>query len=281
MKIREAGKWISAAIVILGISVIAGYTLKDNSYIEAKLEQIKGAKIAVTAEKKTTARAQKVEQVETVEETPLPDNYSISNFGFTGQMPELPTGCEITSLTMVLNYYGYPVDKMTMALDYLPTLGWTDIYYGNDGTVYGNDIYNYFIGDPQSETDGLSCGAGAIVTAANNYLADNGNAMQAEDETGAEPEQLYRFVSEGTPVVVWGTISMEERQVMEDWSSEDGRAESWAMNDHCMVLIGYDTENVTVADPLEGIITYNKAQFETAFRSRSNQCVILKNTEQN
>ena len=38
------------------------------------------------------------------------------------------------------------------------------------------------------------------MTAADGYLADNGNAMKAEDETGSEPEQLYRFVSEGTPV---------------------------------------------------------------------------------
>lgn len=31
------------------------------------------------------------------------------------QNPELPTGCEITALTMVLNYYGYPADKIVMA----------------------------------------------------------------------------------------------------------------------------------------------------------------------
>ena len=77
-------------------------------------------------------------------------------------MPELPTGCEITSLTMTLNYYGYSADKMAMALEYLPTVGWTNTYYGDNETLYGNDIYNYFIGNPQSETDGLSCGAGAM-----------------------------------------------------------------------------------------------------------------------
>ena len=103
--------------------------------------------------------------------------------------------------------------------------------------------------------------------------------MQAEDETGAEPEQLYRFVSEGTPVVVWGTIDMEERQTMESWSTEDGREASWAMNDHCMVLIGYNADTVTVADPLEGIVTYDRGQFESSFRSRDNQCVILKNVK--
>ena len=209
----------------------------------------------------------------------LPESSCISDFAFTGQMPELPTGCEITSLTMTLNYYGYSADKMAMALEYLPTVGWTNTYYGDNETLYGNDIYNYFIGNPQSETDGLSCGAGAIVTAADGYLADNGNAMKAEDETGSEPEQLDRFVSEGTPVVVWGTIGMEERQIMVSWNTEDGREASWAMNDHCVVLIGYSADSVTVADPIEGIVSYDRAQFESAFRSRGNQCVILKNVQ--
>lgn len=279
MQIRSAAKWIATAAGILAGAIIVGFTLKDTTYIEAKLEQIKGASQSVTAVEKTTAKVQKIKKAETVKETPLPESSSISDFAFTGQMPELPTGCEITSLTMVLNYYGYSADKMTMALEYLPTLGWTNTYYGEDGNLYGNDIYDYFIGNPQSETDGLSCGAGAITTAADSYLADNGNAMKAEDETGSEPEQLYRFVSEGTPVVVWGTIGMEERQEMESWNTEDGREGSWAMNDHCVVLIGYSADSVTVADPIEGIVSYDRAQFESAFRSRGNQCVILKNVQ--
>ena len=38
------------------------------------------------------------------------------------QNPELPTGCEITSLTMVLNYLGYNVSKTYMADNYLDRL---------------------------------------------------------------------------------------------------------------------------------------------------------------
>ena len=178
MKSRNVGKWISAVAVILVAATISGYTLKDTTCVEAKLNKIKGTKQTVASVEKTSANTQKIKKVKTVDETPLPESSSISDFEFTGQMPELPTGCEITSLTMVLNYYGYSVDKMTMALEYLPTLGWNDTYYGEDGSLYGNDIYNYFIGNPQSETDGLSCGAGAIVTAADGYLADNGNASR-------------------------------------------------------------------------------------------------------
>ena len=105
MQIRSAAKWIAAAAGILVGAVIVGFTLKDTTYIEAKLEQIKGARQSVTAVEKTTAKTQKIKNAEIVKETPLPESSCISDFAFTGQMPELPTGCEITSLTMTLNYY--------------------------------------------------------------------------------------------------------------------------------------------------------------------------------
>ena len=38
------------------------------------------------------------------------------------QNPELPTGCEVTTLTAALNYLGYPVDKLTMADQYLTNI---------------------------------------------------------------------------------------------------------------------------------------------------------------
>lgn len=53
-------------------------------------------------------------------------------------MPELPTGCEITALTMALNYYGFAADKTVMAAEYLPTAG-MGLYYGADGRLYGTD----------------------------------------------------------------------------------------------------------------------------------------------
>ena len=44
----------------------------------------------------------------------------ITDFPALIQTPELPTGCEITALTMMLNYYGFPAGKTMMAETYLP-----------------------------------------------------------------------------------------------------------------------------------------------------------------
>ena len=71
----------------------------------------------------------------------------IEDFPIIYQMPELPTGCEITALTMAVNYYGYPADKTVMASEYLPTAS-ANRYYGADGRLYGTDMNEYFIGDP-------------------------------------------------------------------------------------------------------------------------------------
>ena len=68
----------------------------------------------------------------------VPAEYLIEEFPVILQMPELPTGCEITALTMVLNYYGFAVDKTVMAAEYLPTAG-MGLYYGADGRLYGTD----------------------------------------------------------------------------------------------------------------------------------------------
>ena len=61
------------------------------------------------------------------------------------QNPELPVGCEITALTILLNYYGFNAEKTDMAKNYLPTS------WGNpktvDGKLYKDSFYDYFIGD--------------------------------------------------------------------------------------------------------------------------------------
>ncbi len=202
----------------------------------------------------------------------LPQRYLIKNFPMIYQLPELPTGCEITALTMVLNYYGLNADKMTMATEYLPKNNYY-VYYKN-GIPFGNDLDNYFLGDPTTAY-GCVCGAGALVTAANNYLENCKSKIRAKDITGSSPEELYRLVAGDTPVVVMTTIEMVDRIVYEGWYTEDGKYVNWSQSDHGVVLIGYTDDAVIVADPLLGQVNYSKAQFEKVFASRGGKCVIL------
>lgn len=108
------------------------------------------------------------------------------------------------------------------------------------------------------------------------YLADAGSELHAEDMTGAEPEELYELVSENIPVVVWVTIGMADRQAAQGWYTEQGEYVDWSRNDHGAVLIGYSEDTVTIADPISGLMEYEKDQFERVFESRGNQSVIIR-----
>lgn len=197
----------------------------------------------------------------------------LTDFEIMEQYPELPTGCEITAMTMVLNYYGYNVDKVTMALDYMPKIQ-AEFYRSEDGRLMGPDLENFFVGDPTEET-GYICGTGAIVTAANAYLTDVGSDMTAVAMKNAQPEELYDLIDQGMPVVIWCTINMEDRAETDGWYREDGTYMEWSTNDHGAVLIGYDEDTVTVADPIYSRITVSRVQFEKIFAERGGQCVIL------
>ena len=208
------------------------------------------------------------------EATQPPEEYIIEDFPVILQMPELPTGCEITAMTMALHYYGYDVDKTTMAAEYLPTVS-ANRYYGEDGRLYGSDLRKYFVGNPFTQA-GYICGTEAILTAANTYLQDVGSSMQAVDKSCTSPEELYELVSQDTPVVVWVTIGMADRRTPQGWYTEDRAYVDWSTNDHGAVLIGYSEDTVTIADPISGMVEYSRAQFESVFASRSNQCVVLE-----
>lgn len=191
----------------------------------------------------------------------------ILNFPVVMQRPELPTGCEVTSLTMLLNYLGYPVSKTTMASNYLPK-----VLSGYTGVV---DIDYYFCGDP-FKTSGVACGAGALVTATNHYFLDCGSSLRGIDISRSSVSSVYAYVSGGMPAVVMTTIGMANRKSATGWYTSSGKYVSYSANDHGMVLVGWDNTTVTVACPLLGIQTYNKAQFESVFLSRGNKAMIIR-----
>ena len=56
----------------------------------------------------------------------------------------------------------------------------------------------------------------------------------------------------------------------------------WLANEHCLVLIGYDSSNYYIADPLkDGITSYERSLVETRYNQMGKQAVVIyKNIEQ-
>ncbi len=190
------------------------------------------------------------------------------------QLPELPVGCEITALTILLRYCGFDAEKTDMARNYLPT-SWGNARY-EDGKTYKDSFFNYFIGDPFGR--GYGCFSGAIETAAKNYISDHGGNFVVKNISGSHPDVLYDYLAEGTPVLCWATDGMIEPEYYETWyDNETGEQLDWYLNEHCFVLAGFNMEAdlVTLNDPMKGIIDYNINKFETRYDQMHRQAIVI------
>lgn len=200
-----------------------------------------------------------------VEKTPLPEKAFV-NAPRILQNPELPTGCEVTSLTMAMNHAGIAAEKTDLADNWL-----------DKGEYRASDYKKVFVGDPRS-TFAYGCFSDVIVNCAEKYFTAKGISMHAENLTGTSPEQLYRYVSRGKPVIVWATGNMEECYYNRQWTdAETGNLITWILNEHCLLLTGYDKQQnlVYVNDPMKGKTAYPMDVFEYRYRQLGLQAVIL------
>ena len=201
-------------------------------------------------------------------ESPKVNNNStstlIETFTPICQYPELPTGCEITSLTMVLNHYGFNIDKGELS----------DLYL-NKGAVGTVDFRTSFVGDPR-DSNSYGCYASVIVDCANNYLSNQNSDMRAVDITNTEFEQLFEYTKVNIPVILWCTYELKEGHFSVTWNVE-GENLTWYTPEHCMVLLGEENNLVYTADPASGeIIAYDKNLLKMRYEELFKQAVIIQ-----
>ncbi len=182
------------------------------------------------------------------------------------QLPELPTGCEITSLTTVLNYLGFDVDKTYMNENYLDKLD------GFDGS-----FYDYFIGDPTT-TGSYGCFAPAITSSANRFLMDRHSQLLAYNISGSSVRALLTEVYNGNPVIIWTSSKPDIPTTYTEIRLGDNTVFNWPSNEHCAVLIGFNLEKNTVfiSDPLSDIIEEDLTDFIRCYNAYYKQAVVLK-----
>ena len=157
------------------------------------------------------------------------------------QNPELPTGCECSSLTMALNTLGFGVDKLTMADQYL---------------VYSSEDYKVgFSGSPYSP-EGAGIWPPGLVKSANNFLKEQDASLWAHDLSEKEFTDLYPYVAAGYPVLLCITSDYGGPTFQDYYYEYRGTTYQWYANEHCVVLSGYSTiyNTVTLVDPLQGEI---------------------------
>lgn len=202
------------------------------------------------------------------------DNKKVLDVQNILQNPELPTGCEVTSLAMLLNYLGYPADKLTIARNYLPKLD----FYWEDGIYHGADFRTTFAGNPESEYS-YGCYAPCIVTTANSYFLENGFDAAACNITGADFDSLLDdYIDNDKPVLIWITSSnLHESELTAIWTTPDGEELQWRSYEHCAVLAGYDKENqlIYTSDPMYGDTAYDYSTIRQRYNEMGQQAVYI------
>ncbi len=219
-----------------------------------------------------------------VPETPVPTR-AISSDVFVlpvqniCQYPELPTGCEMTSLAIVLNYMGIEADKCDLADNYL-TKG------VNESDNLRANPKKAFPGDPRLES-GYGCDIPVIKEAANKYIdaiGKNGKIVPLDyTEEQLSLIDLKDFIKIGYPVIVLTNMGNEQTRKIYRWQDPDGETVFWSNMMHCMVLIGFDRKNklLAFADPMktEAVTWYSEKEFEEYFYIRGCQAMIIYNME--
>ncbi|MDE6035924.1 MAG: C39 family peptidase [Ruminococcus sp.] len=216
-------------------------------------------------------------QISDVSEPPPPvikENKKIIDVKNIAQNPELPTGCEVTSLTILLNHLGYPADKTDMARNYLPKM---DFYWEN-GIYYGADFRTTFAGNPASEYS-YGCYAPCIVTTANRYLNNIGAYSMARNITGTDFDGLLtEYIDNDRPVLIWITSgNLHKSYLTSIWTTPAGEQVQWRAYEHCVVLTGYDLDNglIYVSDPLYNNIAYDYDKIKLRYNEMGRQAVSV------
>lgn len=183
------------------------------------------------------------------------------------QNPELKYGCEVTSVTMMLNYAGISVTKMEL---------FEHVRKDTDPLVRHNrNIQNWgdptdgFVGDMTGKSAGYAVFDKPIEELVNNYLPG-----KAVNLTGTDFSKVLEHVGKGYPAVVWTTGDYKMPDRWESWKHGQETIKT-PLDLHAVVLVGYDPGFVYINDPLSGKkqVKVNKKQFIATWQAMQSRAV--------
>lgn len=206
------------------------------------------------------------------------ENGAYLNVPYLNQDDLLPSGCELVSSLMMMEYYhySYTVDDIIDNLD----VGNLSEINDSNYDYAGPSPEECFVGNPLNG-DGFGCFPPVIQKMMNRLLK---GGQQAVDTSGENLDDLAKqYLGQGKPVLIWTTISWGTAYPSDTWLlTEPGvysipeedvssslitdRTYTWPANEHCVVFVGYDEDNFYFNDPYadSGMVAYSKDQ--------ANQC---------
>jgi len=179
------------------------------------------------------------------------------------QKPDLPNGCEVVSLAIVLNYYGYDISPMELYDGFMPKSPYDT-----------GDPWESFVGDATDR--GVGCYSPCLTFTGNSYLSSVSSELSARDVSGESFEYYKELVRSGVPVIIWGMKDMVPDTRVYYENTVNGNFVQWYKKSHCMVLIGFTEDTYIFCDPLRGIREYSAAAVERCFDINYRQACAVK-----
>lgn len=148
------------------------------------------------------------------------------NVPLENQMPDLPNGCEVTSLSMLMNYYGIKVSKNELA----ETIQHVDSF--TDGGKYRGNPHQGFVGHMAIANAGWCVYNEPLYNVARKYTS------HIENITGSDFLSLLKLVSNGHPVMIITTTTFNKVNNMQTWDTNTGKV-NVTPSSHACVITGY------------------------------------------
>ena len=230
-------------------------------------------------EEAATETETQLPETETLPTEP-PEEIMLEDVPYYSQAGLLPTGCEIVSAKMLLDYYTKKETDIHDIIDLLNCQYPKDV----DGRTCAPHPEDAFIGIPE-ESSGFGCFAPVIVKALNQLLPAQ---YQAVDISGFDLQEIAEtYLPQGKPVLVWATINLWEPHEYLGWYLTDNKGKptdewyDWLVNEHCMVLIGYDADYYYFNDPYDshGVISFSREKTEKRYEQIGKYAAVV--TEKN
>jgi uncharacterized protein YvpB len=187
----------------------------------------------------------------------------ILNVPLINQMdpPRLKSGCEVTSLAMILNYKGIQVTKNQLAQE----IAKVPLRY--DKNNYGNPNFG-FVGN--MEEGGLGVYHGPMIELAKRYVQD-----RVTDLTNQPFDVLLNEVSEGNPVWILTTKTFAPVSDFMSWQTPQGPVDvTYSM--HSVVITGFDQEYIYVNNPYgTKNQQFERDSFMRAWEQMGKQAIVI------
>lgn len=187
------------------------------------------------------------------------------NVPLENQLPDLPNGCEVTSLSMLMNYYDIKVTKNELAENIAHVDSFTD-----NGKYRGNPNQG-FVGHMGIANAGWCVYNQPLYNVARKYTNHIVNA------TGDSFLQVLKLVSSGHPVLIITTTTFNRVNNMQTWQTNSGRVKV-TPSSHACVITGYNkAKKIVYLNNPYGIKNQavNWANLEKSYNQQGRQALYM------